>query len=377
VVLHLFTDGRDSPPRSALELLAKLDRGLARNEVIGTVMGRFFAMDRKKAWARTRAAFLALTRGQGNVAPTAAEAIRTAYGHGTGDEMVPPTIIGDRNRNRVEDGDSVIFYNLRSDRARQLTKAFVQNDFLKRNPGAFRRRMPKDLVFVAMTSFGPDLPNVVTAFPSEDIRDTLPMVLGGNGYRQLYLAESEKFAHITFFFNGGYDHAVAGEERLIVPSPGVDLYTVSPVMSAPQLTGEVLGALTKGSHDFIAVNFANADMMGHTGDIPAAERALEVLDTSLAHIAGAVRSHGGLLAVTADHGNVEHMLEANGAVSTEHTTNPVPFILLGAGSNWSVGKPKAGRLADVAPTLLAQLGLHKPPVMTGVNLCPLPARRSS
>lgn len=376
VALHLFTDGRDSPPRDGLDLLRRIQRGLMPHEVIGTVMGRFYAMDRKKAWMRTRAAYEALVNGRGAVAETAEAAIQNAYGSGHSDETIPPTIIGPSRQHRVNDHDAVIFYNLRSDRARQLTKAFVQEDFVRRNPGAFRRRRLNDLLFIAMTSFGPDLPNVVTAFPSEDVTDTLPMVLGAAGLRQLYLAESEKFAHITFFFNGGYDHPVAGEERRMVPSPAVDSYAATPAMAAVALAQEVVGAVRGRTHDFIAVNFANADMMGHTGDIPAAVAALETLDRCLGKIAAAVNGAGGLLVVTADHGNVEKMLEpATNAPYTEHTHNPVPFFLIQPARK--ITPPTRGRLADVAPTLLALLDITKPSAMTGVNLCRLPANPSS
>lgn len=370
VVLHLFTDGRDSPPKAALELLRRMERGLEPHEVIGTVMGRFYAMDRRKAWDRTRAAFQALVLGRGETATTPHQAILEAYGDGHTDETIPPTIIGSRTEHRVRDHDAVIFYNLRSDRARQLTKAFVQRDFVQRNPGAFRRRAPSDLLFVAMTSFGPDLPNVVTAFPSAVEQDTVPVVLGAAGWRQLYLAESEKFAHITFFFNGGYDHPVAGEERRSVPSPAVDAYTATPGMSLSALTSQITEAIDHGTHDFIAANFANADLLGHTGDIPAAVAACEAIDAALGRIFKTVAAKGGLMLVTADHGNVEQMIDpkSHGAF-TEHTGNPVPFFVL-ANPGIAVSKLAKGRLADVAPTMLQLLGILKPSAMTGHSLCP-------
>lgn len=376
VVLHLFTDGRDSPTRDGLDLLRRIQRGLLPNEVIGTVMGRFYAMDRKKAWERTRAAYQALVEGRGALAQSAEVAIQDAYGRGQTDEAIPPTIIGSRTEHRVNDHDAVIFYNLRSDRARQLTKAFVQSDFVRRNPGAFRRRVLTDFLFVAMTSFGPDLPNVVTAFPSEDVTDTLPMVLGGSGRSQLYLAESEKFAHITFFFNGGYDHPVAGEDRRMLPSPDVDSYTATPAMAAPGLTRLVVEAVSRRTHDFIAVNLSNADMMGHSGDIPAAIAALEVVDRCLGQVHRAVAGAGGLLMVTADHGNVEKMLEpTTNAPYTEHSQNPVPLFVLRSGT--TTLRAKSGRLADVAPTLLSLWGVAKPAAMTGTTLCRLPENPSS
>lgn len=367
VFLHLFTDGRDSPPQAGIHLLRRLERLCRRSERVATVMGRFYAMDRKKMWSRTKQAYEAMVLGQGQQTRTAEHAVLEAYERGQTDEFIEPTIIGPRDQGRISDNDSVIFFNLRSDRARQLTKAFVQKKFNALNPGAFRRsNLPANLLFVAMTDFGPDLGEIYTAFPSFDLYNALPVML--RGLRQLYIAESEKYAHVTFFFNGGYDKPVAGEDRRLVSSPNVESYDATPAMKARQLAAMVARDLKHRRHDVIVVNFANPDMLGHTGNLQAVIKGIEVVDKCVGEIQQAVRAAKGTLVITADHGNAEAMLAADGkSVDTEHTTNPVPFVIVSTPPRrWRYRSD--GRLADVAPTLLHLLGLPPPIAMTGKTL---------
>lgn len=367
VFLHLFTDGRDANPTRGLSLVEKLERGLPPNVKIATIMGRSYAMDRKKDWKRTALAYHCLTHGEGLSSATALEAVRDAYERGQTDEFIFPTVIASMAKTgRIGPRDSVIFFNLRSDRARQLTKAFVQSSFNARNPGAFRRKvaLPR-LRFIAMTDFGPDLGPVPTAFPSIDVQDAFPIAVADR--RQLYIAESEKFAHITYFFNGGFDHPIAGEERVGVPSPPVIRYDATPAMSAPAITDVALKSLLRGTKDVIVLNYANADMLGHTGDLIAAIRSVEALDRELGRLWKAVSARGGMFAVTADHGNAEQMIDPKtGDVHTEHTANPVPFIV--ASRRHARRRLRSGRLADVAPTILQALGRTLPPLMTGQSL---------
>ncbi|MBI4093247.1 MAG: 2,3-bisphosphoglycerate-independent phosphoglycerate mutase [Candidatus Kerfeldbacteria bacterium] len=367
VRLHVFTDGRDSPPRSGINILRRLAAMLSDREKIATVVGRFYAMDRNKIWSRTKRAYEAMVAGKGRQAPTAAAAIDEAYTKGQTDEFIAPTVIGPRHQNRIRKNDSVIFFNLRSDRARQLTKAFVQKHFVKLNRGAFRRvNFPTNLLFVAMTDFGPDLGEIYTAFPSQDLRNTLPFLF--HPLRQLYVGEGEKFAHVTFFFNGGYDHPVVGEDRQLIPSPGIHSYDRSPVMSAREIADYVVKDLAQGRHDVIVLNFANPDMLGHTGNLKATVQAIEVVDQCLGQIRRAVAERDGTMVITADHGNAESMLADDGkTVNTEHTNNPVPFVLV-TNSPLNVKFRKGGRLADVAPTLLDLLGRPKSIMMTGISL---------
>ncbi len=365
VFLHLFTDGRDSPTHAALKLMSALERGL-ETERVATVMGRFYAMDRKKDWRRTQAAYEAIVSGGGKRADSPQAAITEAYNRDETDEFIPPYVIhhGGRPVATVRDGDAVIFYNLRSDRARQLTKALVQERFEALNPGSFRRsRAVRDLAFAAMTDFGPDLGRIHTAYVSEDVPDSLPRVLAGR--RQLYVAETEKYAHVTFFFNGGFADAVGGEERLRIDSPDVRSYADQPEMSAAEVTEQVVWAVPR--YDFITVNLANPDMVGHTGNLAAGIRAVEFVDRCVGRIAAAVIRRRGTMLVTADHGNVEEMINLKtGEVDTEHSTNPVPFLLVTPKRH----RLKSGRfpLASIAPTICQLLHITPPAVMTGTSL---------
>ncbi|MBI5466468.1 MAG: 2,3-bisphosphoglycerate-independent phosphoglycerate mutase [Candidatus Kerfeldbacteria bacterium] len=371
VYIHFFTDGRDSPKYDALKFITEARKRFRNGEIIASVTGRFYAMDRKKEWSRTGRTYDLLTQGKGMTDTSPEEAVRHAYNRGESDEFVSPTVITDKKHHPlgiIQPDDVVVYWNLRSDRARQLAKPFAQKRFEELNPGAFKRqKLLKDLCFVALTDFGPDLGSILTSFPSRDLVDTLPMVL--KDLRQLYVAESEKFAHITYFFNGGYDHPVGGEDRLVVPSPNVASYDLRPAMSALAITRVVNQALAKRRYDFIGVNFANPDMIGHTGNLRACIKAMEVVDGCLAQIGGLVHKLGGAMLVTADHGNVEETLNpATGEIDTEHSKNPVPCLLYHPAWRGKSFVRRSGVLGDVAPTILSLLGLPKPRAMTRQGL---------
>jgi 2,3-bisphosphoglycerate-independent phosphoglycerate mutase len=371
IYLHFFTDGRDSAKYDAIKYIGEVKKRLRHGEIIASLCGRFYAMDRKKDWSHTAMAYNLLTQGKGRHEPDAEVALRHAYNRGESDEFVSPTVITGRQgkpRGVISDDDAVIFFNLRSDRARQLTKPFVQKNFEKVNQGAFHRvKVLKNICFVALTDFGPDLGNILTAYPSRDIRNSLPIAL--NGLRQLYIAESEKFAHITFFFNGGYDHPVNGEDRVVIASPNVKSYDSVPEMSAAKITNYIIRSLKKHRYDFIGVNFANADMIGHTGNLRAGVLAMETIDRSLQQIAREIKKQRGTMIITADHGNVEEFINpATGEVDTEHSTNPVWFLLYNYAWRGKKLTHRRGVLGDVAPTILALLGLPKPREMTRHSL---------
>lgn len=366
VFLHLITDGRDTSPHSAPEFLRELRREMNGGKAkIATVMGRFYAMDRNKIWERTEKAYDAMTIGKGCTASSAEEAISQSYNRNETDEFICPTTIIEKNKpvGLIKDNDVIFFINARSDRARQISKAFVQEDFQKKNPGAFHREsFPKNTRFVAMTDFGPDLDHIMSAFPSADIRNTLPIALYEK--RQLYIAESEKYAHVTFFINGGYADVVNGEIRMKIASPNVKNYAEKPEMSAKEITDQVVQHLEKNSMDFICINFANADMVGHTGDFPAAQKAIRAVDHSVARIVKSVLNKNGQILITADHGNAEKMEDPETReVITRHSKNLVPLILIS--KNKKIKNLKNGILADVAPTLLKMMDVKKPKEMTG------------
>ncbi|MCK5061204.1 2,3-bisphosphoglycerate-independent phosphoglycerate mutase [Candidatus Parcubacteria bacterium] len=371
VFLHLFTDGRDSPKYASLKLIYDLQRRFTNDEVIATVMGRFYAMDRKKKWDRTAQAYNALIKGDGLKAVTAREAVTEAYNRGESDEFISPFIINKiKGRNtRIKDGDSVIFFNLRSDRGRQLSKAFVQNDFNKMNRGAFKRpKKLKHLYFVAMTDFGPDLDDILTAYPSFDIRETLPMQL--KDLRQLYITETEKYAHVTYFFNGGYSGTVAGEEQCMVPSPDVKSYDQTPTMSSDKLCRRVIRNLRLSNkrlgwkYDFTLLNFAAPDMIGHTGNLEAAKKTVKHIDKYVSEIVKAYLAAGGTAVITADHGNIEKMINLETQeIYTEHTANLVPFIIVNRKLKNKIKLKSKGILSDIAPTILKLAGCKKPKEM--------------
>ncbi|MDQ5938874.1 MAG: 2,3-bisphosphoglycerate-independent phosphoglycerate mutase [Patescibacteria group bacterium] len=370
IYLHLFTDGRDSPRFAALKILNHYEKVFASPRVqVATVMGRFYAMDRKKAWDRTQMAFDAMTMGHGQTAKNAEDAVSQAYNRGESDEFILPTVIVDEQNKPVSvigDDDAVVFFNLRSDRARQLSKVFVQPNFEKKNPDSFiRANSIKNLLFVALTDFGPDLDSILTAFPSMDLQGTLVSAM--SDYRQLYIAESEKYAHVTYFFNGGYDRAIVGEKRVNIPSQVVPTYDLKPAMSAREITKYVVKALNKKQYDFIVLNFANLDMIGHTGNLQAAIKAVEVVDECLGSIMKTLLKKKGTAVITADHGNIEDMINLKtGEVETEHSCNKVPFIVINDQEKYKL--KDNGSLCNVAPTILDILEINKPVEMTADSL---------
>ncbi|HEB54277.1 MAG TPA: 2,3-bisphosphoglycerate-independent phosphoglycerate mutase [bacterium] len=365
VVLHAFLDGRDTPPRSAQRYIENVegwmrDLGVGR---IATVIGRYFAMDRDKRWERVQLAYDALTLGRGCTSASAQHAIAAAYERGENDEFVKPTVIGSPDSGRVRTGDAVVFFNFRTDRARQLTEAFVSTEF-----DGFPRASFPVVEFVTMTRYRDDFPCPV-AFPPQNLTGILPEVVSDAGLSQLRIAETEKYAHVTFFFSGGDEKERPGERRVLIPSPKVATYDLQPEMSAVQVTDALLRELDgEQCPDVTVLNFANADMVGHSGVMPAAIAAVRTIDACLARIVPAFLQRGGTAAITADHGNVEQMIDLQtGDVHTAHTTNPVPLVICSdALANRSL-KP-GGRLCDIATTLLPILGLDKAEGMEGVDL---------
>jgi len=362
VYLHLFTDGRDSPQHASLKLVEALIRELD-GELIATLMGRFYAMDRKKFWDRTQGAYNAMVLGKGMYANSPQAAITESYNRQQTDEFIPPYVMKRKGKivTTIEDKDSIIFFNFRSDRARQLSKAFVQKDFERKNKHSFKRKkVLKDLLFVAMTDFGPDLDRIITAYPSVEIKESLSMVL--SGLKQYYISESEKYAHVNYFFNGGYSAPIAGETRVRIPSPNIDSYDKTPEMSAVQTKQHILKQLR--SYDFIVANFANADMMGHTGNFDSAVKAIEFLDNLIGEIRDAVLKADGTLIITSDHGNAEYMKNPiTQEILTEHTVNLVPFIIVSNNKKIKLKKIKLP-ISCIAPTIIKLFGLPIPSEMT-------------
>ncbi len=369
VCLHAFLDGRDTLPQSAGSSIASMQ---AKFEALGhgrfaSVVGRYYAMDRDHRWPRVQAAYDLMTTARADFeAPTAAAALEAAYARGETDEFVRPTVIlpPGQARRPVGDGDVVVFMNFRSDRARQITRPFIEADF----DGFARAAHPHLARFVSLTEYQADF-NVPVAFPSARLRNVLGAHLASLGQRQLRVAETEKYAHVTFFFNGGEETPFEGEDRILIPSPtDVATYNHKPEMSALRVTEAVMEAVRAGRHDVIICNFANPDMVGHTGDFAATVKAIEVLDRCLAMLTDTVRAHGGELLITADHGNAEQMQdEESGQSHTAHTTNPVPLVYIGRRALMA----PTGSLEDVAPTLLRVAGLPIPPEMTGRPLIEL------
>ncbi|PIT87909.1 MAG: 2,3-bisphosphoglycerate-independent phosphoglycerate mutase [Candidatus Magasanikbacteria bacterium CG10_big_fil_rev_8_21_14_0_10_40_10] len=368
VYLHLFTDGRDSSPHGAGGFLRELRGHMLAEEKIATIMGRFYAMDRNKNWSRTKQAYEAMVAGKGCTAISAEEALSQSYNRGETDEYICPTVIVKNNKPiaKIKKNDAIFFINARSDRARQITKALAQKDFVKKNPDAFKRlEFPDRSRFVAMTDFGPDLEQVMTAFPSPDLQATLPMAL--SDLRQLYIAESEKYAHVTYFINGGYADAINGETRIKVESPHVSSYDKTPNMSADKVADIICQKVNKDMLDFCCVNFANPDMLGHTGNIEAAKKGINFMDKQVARLVDLALKKKGQVLIVADHGNAEEMLSATtNEMMTEHTLEPVPCILISA--KYKHKKLKDGILADVAPTILKIMGQAQPAEMTGKSL---------
>ena len=371
VYLHAFTDGRDTAPQSALgyvqHLASQMDQlGVGR---FASVIGRYWAMDRDKRWDRTGKAWRAMVAGEGTYAPSAEAAIEAAYAAGTTDEFVEPAVMVDDAGDPVgaiRAGDAVVMFNFRADRMRQLLAAFTDPEF-----EGFPRQLPDNLAVVTMTEYqrGQRAP---IAFPAADVGCPIARAVAEHGLRQLHTAETEKYAHVTYFFNGGREAPFHDEARALIPSPKVPTYDLQPAMSAEALTDGLVDRIGAGADDFIVVNYANPDMVGHTGVLPAAIRAIETVDACLGRVLEALDAAGGVALVTADHGNAEMMIDpATGGPHTAHTTNLVPVILVGRGlERTAPGAPALadGRLADVAPTLLGLLGLPLPAEMTGRDL---------
>ena len=392
VYLHLFLDGRDVLPRSALGFLDTLEANLARTGVgqVATVIGRYYAMDRDKRWERTGRAYGAMVDGVGATAPDARTAIQQAYAYDTSDEFVLPTVITRDGAPvaTVKDGDAVIYTNFRPDRGRQLTRALVLRDMNEQIEKHYARqkeegqklpdsiwqrpRQLQNLHVVTMTQYESSVP-VHVAFPPRPVREPLAAVVSAAGKRQFHIAETEKYPHVTFFLNGGREEPFPGEDRILIPSPKVATYDLQPEMSAAGVTAALLTAIESEQYDFIVVNYANPDMVGHTGIIPAVITACETVDAGMGQAVAAVQARGGAVIIIADHGNAEQLIDPEaGGPHTAHTTNPVPCILV-AGAGLGLGKDdvrlrSGGRLADLAPTLLALMGLSPAEDMTGENL---------
>ncbi|OIQ58758.1 2,3-bisphosphoglycerate-independent phosphoglycerate mutase [Moorella thermoacetica] len=363
VYIHAFLDGRDVPPASAAGYLEQVEDECRQKGIgaIATIMGRYYAMDRDRRWERTARAYRALVAGDGHPASASGEAIRASYERGITDEFVEPAVITRDGRPlaTVREGDSVVFFNFRADRARQLTRAFVDRDF-----DAFERPGGRlDIQFVCLTQYDVTIPAPV-AFPPQVLQNVLGEVIAGAGLKQLRIAETEKYAHVTFFFNGGVEEPFAGEDRLLIPSPKVATYDQKPAMSAREVTDAVLERLDK--YDFIVLNFANPDMVGHTGDLAAAIAAVETVDDCIGRIVQAMAERRAPLLLTADHGNAEEMREPDGEPHTAHTSNLVPFILVD--DRYRGASLREGALEDVAPTVLDILHIQQPSEMTGKSL---------
>jgi 2,3-bisphosphoglycerate-independent phosphoglycerate mutase len=366
VYLHLFLDGRDTAPRSAEIYLARLQTkidALGVGQVV-SIIGRYYAMDRDKRWLRVKAAYDLITQGIAeHLAPDALTGLQQAYARGESDEFVKATRIAhpDQAPVRIEDGDSVVFMNFRSDRARQLTRAFIEPDFSDFNRDYF----PKLADFCTLTGYSEDF-NASVAFPSERIRNGFGEYISQLGLTQLRIAETEKYPHVTFFFNGGEETVYQGEERILIASPDVDTYDQKPEMSAYELTDRLLDAITQRRFDAIICNYANADMVGHTGDLAATIRAIETLDDCLGRVIPAMLETGGEILITADHGNAEMMRdESSHQAYTAHTTNLVPLLYIG---KRSAKMAETGALEDISPSLLSILGVPQPSEMTGKSL---------
>lgn len=367
VFVHAFLDGRDVPPRSALEYINALEQrmtGLGAGR-LATIGGRYWAMDRDRHWERVEKAYRAMVCGEGPRALNAAEAVNRAYERGIGDEFVEPTVLADaagQALGRVRDGDSVIFFNFRADRARQISRAFADQEFY-----AFDRSRHPRVHFTGMTSYDATI-DMAVAFPPQNLNNTLGEYLAACGIRQLRIAETEKYAHLTFFFNGGIETPNPGENRILVPSPRVATYDLEPQMSAGEICSRAMQALDEGSHDIIMINFANPDMVGHTGVLPAAVEAVRTVDCCVGRLVGRLLELGGAAIITADHGNAEQMSDGDEEhPHTAHTVNRVPLVL--ASQAYQGRRLRSGgALQDVAPTLLELLGLPRPPEMTGNSL---------
>ena len=361
VYLHCITDGRDTDPHSGKGFLADLQAKLDELGVgkIASVSGRYYAMDRDNNWDREEKAYAAFVYGEGGQYANAAEAIEASYANDKTDEFVLPCVTCEGGR--VQDGDTVIFMNFRPDRARQMTRIFCDDAFT----GFERRGGRKQVHYVCMAEYDATMPNCEVAYPPVELKNVLGQYLSENGKTQLRIAETEKYAHVTFFFNGGVEAPYAGEDRCVIPSPKVATYDLQPEMSAPEVAAECKQRIESGKYDVIILNFANCDMVGHTGVFEAAVKAVEAVDAAVKEVVTAVLDAGGCAFLTADHGNAEKMKNPDGTPFTAHTTNVVPFVAIGCGD---VKLREGGCLADIAPTMLPYIGLPVPAEMTGKSI---------
>ena len=360
VFVHCFMDGRDVPPSSGKDYVAELLKKLEEIGVgkVATVMGRYYAMDRDNRWERVEKAYAAMVYGEGEQADCPLCAMQNSYDKEVTDEFVIPTVI--KGAEPISEGDSVIFYNFRPDRAREITRTLVDPDFtgFERKKGFF------PLTYVCMTQYDATMPNVDVAYKPESLTNTFGEYISNKGLTQLRIAETEKYAHVTFFFNGGVEKQYPGEDRILVKSPAVATYDLQPEMSAYEVTDKMVEAVKSGKYDALILNYANCDMVGHTGVFEAAVKAVEAVDTCVGRVVEAVKEMGGCVLLTADHGNADKMVDDDGTPFTAHTTNPVPFCVI----NHPCQLREGGRLADIAPTMLKVLGLEQPAEMTGESI---------
>jgi len=360
IAVHAFLDGRDTPPQSARPSLERLEAKCASigDARVASISGRYYAMDRDKRWDRVQLAYEAIANAESPLRVAGAvAALGAAYARGETDEFVKPTVVGDGVH--VADGDAIVFMNFRADRARELSHAFVDADFA----GFPRARRIALSAFVSLTDYEKGLAVTAIAYPAQSMRNSLGEYLSSLGMTQLRIAETEKYAHVTFFFSGGREAPFAGEERILVPSPHVATYDLKPEMSCPEVTDRLVEAIASKKFDFIVCNLANADMVGHTGVESAAIKAVEAIDVALGRLEKAILAAGGEMLISADHGNLEQMLDENGVAHTQHTVGPVPLVYVGRKA-----KLRRGALRDLAPTVLALMGLPEPAEMTGHSL---------
>jgi 2,3-bisphosphoglycerate-independent phosphoglycerate mutase len=360
VYVHAFLDGRDVPPSSAAEFMEEAVAEIKKIGVgsVATISGRFYAMDRDNAWDRVEKAYNAMVLGEGVEGCCPVQAIKDSYANGVTDEFMLPTVVN--KDGMIKENDSVVFFNFRPDRARQITRSFVDPEFngFERKNGYF------PVHFVCMAQYDASMPNVSVAFPPEQLNMTLGEYLSKSGKTQLRIAETQKYAHVTFFFNGGEEKQFEGEDRILIKSPDVETFDMKPEMSAFEVTDAVVDAINSDKYDVIILNYANCDMVGHTGVFDAAKTAVEAVDTCVGRMVDAILAKGGAALITADHGNADKMYEPDGSAFTAHTTNPVPFIVVGEDCELRDG----GVLADIAPTILQLVGLPQPEEMTGKSL---------
>ena len=362
VYVHAFMDGRDTPPQSGKDYIVQLENFMKTHGIgkILTVSGRYYAMDRDKRWDRVKLAYDAIVKADAPKADSALSCIEASYNENVTDEFVLPTVIGE-GLTTLSAHDSVIFFNFRPDRARELTRAIVDRDF-----DGFEREY-FETTYVTMTQYDKTMPNVIVAYTPQTLDNTLGEYIASKGKTQLRIAETEKYAHVTFFFNGGREEAYANEERILVPSPKVATYDLKPEMSAYEVTDMLINDLETNPKDLIVLNFANPDMVGHTGVFEAAVKAVETVDICLGKVLDKIKSLGGVAFITADHGNAEQMFDDLGGPFTAHTTNKVPFVMVDD-VNKNIKLRDGGRLCDFAPTILEVMGLEKPEQMTGISL---------